>query len=365
MKHWMTVAAVASLVAACVIGCQTQQSEAQAPAQQVATPGTDEAEEAWTNPLVAYLDEFELTDVQPEDTPRLNGSTSCQPLHMTVVCDAFDLEPLRVLSPFGIGFSASDTTTCTVLPEAPAPGSAGPNPDAAWLLRSAQQPFGTHQAYMHLIDGSFSLVFEARKPIEIELEAAREAGVELEVTPIAMDAFVFLLNRENPLEGLTLEQIRRIYTGEIAQWSEVGGAEQKIKAYTRNETSGSQGLMRELVIGDDEMIEGDDMMASTMMGPVNSLAGDPWGIGYSVHYYMAFMAPMHSIRLAEIDGVAPTSETIRSGEYPLCSEVYAVIRADEAEESPARKLRDWLLTEYGQRVIAESGYVPIAETQDG
>jgi phosphate transport system substrate-binding protein len=195
----------------------------------------------------------------------------------------------------------------------------------------------------------------------VELGAAREAGVELEVTPIAMDAFVFLLNRGNSLDGLTLEEIRGIYTGEITNWSEVGGPEQKINAYTRNETSGSQGLMRELVMGEREMIEARDMMGLTMMGPVNSLAGDPRGIGYSVHYYMAFMSPDPSIKLAEINGVAPTSETIRSGEYPLCSEVYAVIRADEPEDSPARKLRDWLLTGDGQRVIAESGYVPISE----
>ena len=107
------------------------------------------------------------------------------------------------------------------------------------------------------------------------------------------------------------------------------------------------------------MIDAPEMMFDTMMGPINAIAQDQAGIGYSVYYYVMFINRDEQLKLAAIEGVLPTATTIGNEDYPLTTEVYAVIRADIPSNSPAVLLRDWLLTETVQATIAESGYVPI------
>jgi ABC-type phosphate transport system substrate-binding protein len=107
------------------------------------------------------------------------------------------------------------------------------------------------------------------------------------------------------------------------------------------------------------MSDAPNMIFPSMMGPINAIHDDPLGIGYSVFYYATFMLPDENIKLLGIDGVIPTSETIASREYSLVTEVYAVVRADTAPNSPAVMLRDWFLTEGGQATVEESGYVRI------
>jgi ABC-type phosphate transport system substrate-binding protein len=148
-----------------------------------------------------------------------------------------------------------------------------------------------------------------------------------------------------------------------------GGADDEIHTYGRSTNTGDQELMRWMVMKGDLMVESSDMILDSMMGPLHALGGDPLagmaggdpqGIGYAVYYYATVMFPHENVKLIAVDGVQPTSETIASREYPLWTEVYVVVRANDL--LPGRTvelLRDWLLTEEGQTVIAESGYVPI------
>ncbi len=101
------------------------------------------------------------------------------------------------------------------------------------------------------------------------------------------------------------------------------------------------------------------MIFPGMMGPINAISSDSQGIGYSVYFYASYMLPDENVKLLGIEGVDPTSETIASREYPLVTEVYAVVRADMPIDNSAVMLRDWLLTDDGQDAVKESGYVPI------
>ena len=203
----------------------------------------------------------------------------------------------------------------------------------------------------------------ARAPSEDELQAADDAGITLEVHPVALDAFVFLVNAENPIYDLTLEEIRAIYTGEMTQWSQLGDYEGAIQPYQRNRNSGSQELMESLVMRGRPMIDSPDMMLMSMMGPINAISEDPYGIGYSVYFYATNIFPHEQVKTIAIDGVYPNSENISDHSYPLTTEVYAVVRADTPSQSTARLLLDWLLTEEGQETIAQSGYVPLLGSQ--
>jgi phosphate transport system substrate-binding protein len=214
---------------------------------------------------------------------------------------------------------------------------------------------GIHYAVTRATRSTGALLLSVRPPIQRELDMMQAKGVELEVTPIARDALVFGLSRENPVDGLTLEQIQAIYGGNVARWDEVGGPAERIRVYRQDNTSGPHGLMRELVMNRRFMVDARELRR----GSLDTLLDDTWGIGYSVFYQMDSMTPHAGIKLAEINGVAPTMATIRSGEYPLCSEILAIIRVDEPAESIVRRTLDWLLTDDGQKVVADAGYIPL------
>jgi phosphate transport system substrate-binding protein len=107
---------------------------------------------------------------------------------------------------------------------------------------------GTHSAYLNLINGEADLILVARSPSMMEFELAQLSGVEFDIRPVALDAFVFIANENNPVDGLSLDEIQRIYTGELTNWDQVGGPEGEIHPYQRDEQSGSQQLMLSLVM---------------------------------------------------------------------------------------------------------------------
>jgi len=140
------------------------------------------------------------------------------------------------------------------------------------------------QRQFKLIKGEADLIYECRRPSPDEVKLIEEHGVELEITPIALDAFVFLHHEDNPVTELTAEEVRDIYTraedgdrGRIDNWEQVGGPDAEINAYTRNPNSGSQETLLTLVMKDREVIPGRDMQAMSMVGPFDRIYGDQKG----------------------------------------------------------------------------------------
>lgn len=227
---------------------------------------------------------------------------------------------------------------------------------------------GTHSAYVSLINKESDIILVAREPSDDEIELAEGENVGLEVEPVALDAFVFIVNTQNPVDNLSLDQVRGIYTGRITNWNELGWSNNKITAYQRNDNSGSQELMENLVMKDLSMIESPgNLLLNSMLGPYSAIGGtnpsddDIYGIAYSVYFYAMNMIyiPGNNIETIGIDMVEPTRFTIQDKSYPLTTEVYAVIRTDEKDNSIPRQLRDWLLSTIGQYTVYSSGYVPI------
>ena len=224
---------------------------------------------------------------------------------------------------------------------------------------------GTHIAYTSLIKKYADLVLVARLPSDDEKKEALEAGVKLDFRPVALDAFVFIVNQINPVESLSTPQLKNIFSGKTTEWAAVQpGMTEDISAYQRNETSGSQQLMLHTFMRETPLYNGDNewryqMIKHMMSRPYSALTGDSNGIAYSVFYYEHFMSGSPYTRTIAVDGVKPTTETIGSGKYPYVTKVYVVTREDEPVDSGARRLRDWLLSPEGQAVVEESGYVPL------
>ncbi|MBK5107006.1 MAG: substrate-binding domain-containing protein [Anaerolineales bacterium] len=220
---------------------------------------------------------------------------------------------------------------------------------------------GTHSAYLNLIDGSTDLILVARSPSNEEIKLAEMSGVSLDFRPIALDAFVFMVNENNPIPGLTMDEIQGIYSGEITNWQQVGGPSAQINPYQRNDQSGSQQLMRSLVMKDLSMVDAPELVLLKMIAPFYAISEDAHGIGYSVFYYEENMAPNEYIKLIAVDGVQPTQESITNRTYPFTSEVFLVVRAGSPSNSLAIRLRDWLVTDDGQELVAQSGYAPYSD----
>lgn len=202
------------------------------------------------------------------------------------------------------------------------------------------------------------IVYEA--PEEIK-DIIADSRVALEVEPLGRDGLVFLVNKQNPVASLTRQQLIDIYTGKITDWSEVGGAAEAIVPFQRNATSGSQTLFLKLLMGDiPPMAPPTELVQETMGGLIDGVAafdGSGQALGFSVYYYAELMIGNPQLKLLSVDGVAPGADTIADQTYPLTNDFYVVIRADEPQDSPARLLRDWLLTDAGRKILEDEDYV--------
>lgn len=218
----------------------------------------------------------------------------------------------------------------------------------------------THQAYERLINKEVDLIL-VTSPSEDELELAQEKGIELEVTKVVNEGFVFFLNKDNPVDSLTLEQIQKIYSGEITNWKEVGGNDEVIFAYQRPENSGSQTGMINLVMKDKKLAEPPKeniaMSMADIIDAVSNYENKTSSIGYSYYYYANTMYLSDEIKLLKVNGVEPTNETIKNGEYPILTAYYIVNRKGDLGE--AESLKENMLSSRGQKVAEQAGYVPL------
>lgn len=220
----------------------------------------------------------------------------------------------------------------------------------------------TSDVYKNLIDGNADVIFAA-EPSEDDLAYAKSKGVELEVIPTTSSAFVFIVNSENTIENLTLDEVIKIYEGEITNWKEVGGEDAEIIPYQRPNGSGSQTAMISLVMKDENLMTAPKMQVEAEMGGlIDAIAeydNSENAIGYSYFYYVNTMYKKDTIKMIGIDGVKPSIETIKDGTYPIYTNGYVVIKKSETEDSNARKWVNEVLSNRGSKIIEDAGYVPI------
>ncbi len=218
----------------------------------------------------------------------------------------------------------------------------------------------THEAFVNLIDGNADIILTHRTLSPDEKAHADEAGVTLIETPIASDAFVFIVNKNNPVKSLTVEQIQKIYTKEITDWSQVGGRSAEMAVFTRPRNSGSEEIFRSLVMKGLEPAEFPEAVIHIMAQTFAEVMGNPDGLCYTFDNYKEKIAriPDSEVPKIAVNGVFPDERSVRSGTYPFVSQVHVAIRSDLDRGSMAYKLYEWLLSENAKWTIAECGFLP-------
>ncbi|MDR0683330.1 MAG: substrate-binding domain-containing protein [Dysgonamonadaceae bacterium] len=297
-----------------------------------------------------------IEGITPDNYPRVDGSTSTEPLNTLIACKLLGWNYEWQKSVFGNGI-------WRLVPRA----ESIPENFFTERVKSTQ----THNAILNLIDNRTDIIISARKMSENEKDYAQSTGVSLIETPVALDALVFLLNRQNTVNSLTVRQIQDIYLGYTTHWDEVGGTNEEIKPFIRNANSGSQEMMKEIVMNNTGMPDWtvgytDDEIIPVMAAVYMELAMYQNGICFTPHYYKEYIirdaVGAEFVKSIAIDGIYPDAYSIKNKTYPFVANVYVSIRSDLDHNTMAYKLYEWLQTQAGKDVISESGYIPVETT---
>jgi len=294
-----------------------------------------------------------------KDYPILDGGTSAYPLYAAVANEVYEVDYLEDLGQY------------------------------LFCSRTAI-------AYEKLIEGFVDIIFVAQ-PSDLQLHSARDAGIELELTPIAKDAFVFFVNDRNPVNGLSVEQIRNIYLKKITNWREVGGNDHRILPFQREPDSGSQTAMEKEVMKGEKLHPTLGAISEGMDGMYFEVAqyrDQEESIGYSFRFFTEemvrkvlsekmeeleslsqyppesserevreqYLELLKPVKLLAVDGIEPSIENIRNGTYPFTISVYAV--TTEKSNPRSKEIIDWMLSPQGQELIEKTGFVGAVGARD-
>lgn len=190
--------------------------------------------------------------------------------------------------------------------------------------------------------------------VDIGMSSRPLSSAEREgITPvqIASDVLAIVVHAENPVEDLSVAQLRAIYEGKIVNWRELGGRDEPILPVIREVSSGTRGAFDDLVLDGTQPLEGADVQVTA--GEVEArVASTPNAIGY-----VGFGNLKADVKLLRIAGVAPSAQHARDGSYPLVRPLLLLLGPLSQRES--HQFVDFVLSPDGQRIVAESGWVPM------
>ena len=233
--------------------------------------------------------------------------------------------------------------------------------ERAWTNGKIVTFTNTVVGFERLIEGNVDLFFGAR-PSADQLAYAAEQGVELEITPIGREAFVFFVEEDEPVDGLTQDQLRAIYHGDVTDWSQVGGRTGEIAAFQRPAGSGSQTMM-EYFMGEVSLKEPQTYeTVGSMEGVIRHVAqyaNEHGALGYSFRYFIEGLSQEQGVKLLAVDGVTPDLAHIEDGSYPLTVPLCLVTRKDDPNPNVG-KMIDFFLSPDGQTLVRETGYGGLA-----
>ena len=316
---------------------------------------TSETQNPWEIPIPDWEkteDNFVgIEGISFDNFPIVDGSTSASKLSTMVACKLLDIG-YRWLSPLVPG---GDWILQTKWDDVPEHYRTYDNAFFGNRIMTSQ----THGAFMNLINGKADIILTHRTISPDEKNHADAVGVALIETSIALDAFVFVVNKENPVKSLTVNQIQKIYTKEITNWSQVGGNKADMKVFTRPRNSGSEEVFRTLVMNGLEPADFPEASVSQMFAVFLEVTENVNSICYTFNNYKDVIARKNcnEVPILAINGICPSENSVKNKTYPFISEVRVAIRSDLDHNSMAYKLYEWLQSENAKYTITECGFL--------
>ena len=203
-----------------------------------------------------------------------------------------------------------------------------------------------------IVDGTAQIGMSSRRAKPTEMSAGTAKGVSLKPTIVAYDGMGVIVNGNNPISALTKRQVEQIFTGDITDWSQVGGTAGPISIYTRNTSSGSYSDFKELAMKKRDYASSSQKMAGNE-AIAAEVAKNANGIGYVA------LAYLHDpgIKTLAVDGTTPTEETVQAKQYPYSRPTFYYTNGEPTGE--AAKFLEFTLSDEGQKTVRQVGFVPV------
>ena len=208
-----------------------------------------------------------------------------------------------------------------------------------------------------LINGGTDICEASRPMKDKEREQVRARhGKEVKEIPVALDGIAIYVHQTSPIQVLSQSQIKGIYTGKITNWRDIGGKDEKIVAYSRENNSGTYVFFKEHVLGNEDFAREIQTLPGTA-AVVNAVSKDLASIGYGGIAYASGIRAIPVKRDENSEGVRPSLQTVQSGQYPLSRNLFFYTIGEPQGEEKA--FIDWVLGAEGQKICEAVGYYPL------
>src|SRR6478735_8662146 len=203
-----------------------------------------------------------------------------------------------------------------------------------------------------IIDGTAQIGMSSRRAKSSEVGAAQAKGINMKPTIVAYDGIAVIVNAGNPVKSLSKKQVEQIFTGEITDWSAVGGSGGKISVYTRNTSSGTYAEFKELAMKkrdyaqDSQKLAGNEQIAQ-------EVGKNPNGVGYIGLAY----TKASGIKVVPIDGASPSKESVLAKSYPYARPTFFYTNGEPT--GVVKEFIDFIVGPDGQKIVEQVGFVPI------
>jgi phosphate transport system substrate-binding protein len=203
-----------------------------------------------------------------------------------------------------------------------------------------------------IIDGTAEIGMSSRRAKTSEVGAASAKGKHMKPTIVAFDGIAVIVNSANPIKGLTKKQVEQIFTGDVTDWSAIGGSGGKISIYTRNTSSGTYSDFKELAMKKRDYAGGSQKMAGNEQIAAE-VGKNPNGVGYVGMAY----TKAGGVKVMPIDGVTPSAKTVQAHSYSYWRPTFYYTNGEPS--GLAKEFLDFTIGPGGQKIVAQVGFVPI------
>lgn len=221
------------------------------------------------------------------------------------------------------------------------------NPDVNISVRGG----GSGVGIAALMSGQVSIANASRSIKTKEIKLAREKGINPYENIVANDGIAVVVNPDNPISGLTIDELAKIYTGQIDNWKELGGQSMPIVIISRDFSSGTFEVFKELAMKGGK-VRDDALLLASNKAVSTTVADTPGAIGYVGFGYLS-----DDLKAIKVNGVMPTVQTVNDGSYKLSRHLY--MYTNGAPKGEVADFINFILSEQGQEIAAEVGYIPL------
>ncbi|MDF3058378.1 MAG: phosphate-binding protein [Rariglobus sp.] len=203
-----------------------------------------------------------------------------------------------------------------------------------------------------ITDGTAAIGMSSRRAKPTEVSAAAAKGVSMKPIIVCYDGMAVIVNEKNPITALTKRQVEQIFTGDVTDWSAVGGTPGTFSIYTRNTSSGTYSDWKDLAMKKRDYAPSSQKMAGNEQIAAE-VGKNPNGIGYVGVAYIH--AP--GVKVIPIEGHLPTKDEVLSKKYPYARPNFYYTNGEPTGE--AAKFIEFTLGTEGQKVVEKVGFIPV------